>query len=103
MALDRQRVVADEQRLVAGEAGHSVARADADQALVGLDPDDARVDGRPGTAVPARLKGRIERQAMAGDRDGGDLHVPQSILARPDSSWRPFMTPYGTLTAAPTA
>ena len=64
VAGDRQRVLADEQVLERLEPVHRVARADPDDALVGLDPDDRRREatcaGRgprpPGTA--GRAAGR---------------------------------------------
>ena len=61
VAGDGQRILADEQVLEGLEAVHRVARADAHDALVGLDADDRRREARAGDRVP----GRGERRGRA--------------------------------------
>ena len=72
MALERHRVAADEQVLVAGEAQHQVAGADPDLAGVGRDADDGGVPVRPRAGVPARPERRVEGEPVLGDLDSGD-------------------------------
>ena len=58
---DGQRILADEQVLERLEAVHRVARADPDDPLVGLDPDDRRRERRPRDGVPGGRERRVER------------------------------------------
>ena len=71
---DRQRIGADEQVDERVEAVHRVARADADDPLVGLDPHDRGREARAGRGPrrPGRV-GRAGHQAVQADR--GDAHV----------------------------
>ena len=64
MPLDRQRILADEQVLVPGEAEHEVARADAGDALVGVDPHDGRSPSGGAARCP-------RRRGTAAKRPGG--------------------------------
>ena len=72
---DGQRVLADEQVLVRLEAVHRVARADPDDPLVGLDPDDRRRERAPRDRVPGGRERRVERHDEAVEADAGDAHV----------------------------
>ena len=74
VARDAQRVLAEEQVLVRREAVHRVARADARDALVGLDPDERRRERRPRDGVPGREERRVERSLEPRDADPGDAH-----------------------------
>ena len=67
-----ERVLADEQAFVALEAEHHVARADAGHPEVGVNAHDRRVPEGARLGVPARVKRRIEMEAMTGDLDAGD-------------------------------
>ena len=75
VAGDRQRIAADEQVLEGLEAVHRVARSDADDALVGLDPDDRRRERAPRDRVPGGRERRVERQDETVEADGGDTHA----------------------------
>ena len=81
VALDRQRVAADEEMLVAGEAEHEVAGAEADMAVVRGDADDGGIPERARARVPAGVEWWVEVEAVLGDLDGGDgRHWPHSQL-----------------------
>ena len=74
VALDVERIVADEQVLVAGEAQHRIARANA------LVVAGAHAHERAGVAgarprVPRRVERRVERQAVVADFDRVDVHA----------------------------
>jgi hypothetical protein len=71
---DRERVGADEQVPVGVEAVHGVAGADADDAVVGVDAHDRRVEHGAGLGVPGGAQRRVEREAHPVQRDVGDLH-----------------------------
>ena len=75
VAGDRERVLADEQVLEGREPVHRVARADAHDALVGLDADDRRRERSSRNGIPGRVERRIERLDEAIEPDRGDLHV----------------------------
>ena len=62
MSRDVHWVLADEELRERLEAVHGVARADADDALVGLDTHDGRVESRAWHRVPGGAKRRVERQ-----------------------------------------
>ena len=76
---DRQRILTDEQVLERLEPVHRVARSDADDALVGLDPDDRDRERRPRHGVPRRGERRVQRDAQALQPDRGDPHESGSI------------------------
>ena len=57
------------RRKGAGNAG-----GDADRTLVGGDADDRRIERSARLGVPARVKRRVEGQAMVGHLDARDLH-----------------------------
>ena len=84
MAIDGERVLADEQMLERLEPVHRVTRADADDAFVGLDPDDRHRELGPRHGVPGRGERRVERDAEALETDGADPHHP-SIAETPRS------------------
>ena len=65
---DRQGIPADEQVLVGLEAVHRVARADPDDPLVGLDPDDGRRERAPRDGVPGRREGGSSGTASRSSR-----------------------------------
>jgi hypothetical protein len=69
--LDGERIAADEEIFVTFEAEHSVARPQADQAGVGRDAHNRRVEGHAGFRIPARVKWRIEPQPVMSDFNGG--------------------------------
>src|ERR1700677_3313664 len=54
------------------EAEHHVARADAGDAKISVHAYDRRVPEGARLGIPARVEGRIEMMAMAGDLDRGD-------------------------------
>ncbi len=72
--VDVARILTDEQMLMALEAKHEIAGADADETLVGRDPDHARIEVPPRPTVPAGVEGRIQRQPVMADGDVGDFH-----------------------------
>ena len=72
VALDLQRILADEQGLVTLEPKHHVAGAVAGDAEVGVNGDDRSVPEGARLGVPARVERRIEMQSMPGDLDAGD-------------------------------
>ena len=74
VAGDGQRVLADEQVLEGVEAVHRVARPDARDALVGLDPDDGGRERPARDRIPGGRERRIERQDEPLQADGGDAH-----------------------------
>ena len=83
---DRQRIAADEQVLEGLEAVHRVARSDADDALVGLDPDDRRRERAARERVPGgrRTAGRAGATSRS-SRMPGDAHVAEyRAVARRD-------------------
>ena len=96
MALQRQRVLADEQRFVALEAEHHVARANAGDAKIGVNLHDRRVPMRARLGVPAGAKRRVEFEPMARDLDGGDDRLGGASQRRESFghggsvSWNPF-------------
>ena len=57
-------VLADEELYVTIEALHGVARADADDAFVGVDAHDRRVESRARHRIPGGMKWRVERQRI---------------------------------------
>ena len=57
MPSDRERILTDEEVLERLESVHRVARADPDDALVGLDPDDRHCERDSGTGSHAAGKG----------------------------------------------
>ena len=67
---DVERVAADEEVDVALEPVHRVARADAREALVGVDEDERRLEGVPGLWDPrqARTEGRAGGAGAGGGR-----------------------------------
>ncbi len=71
---DRERILTDEEVLEGFETVHRVARADADDALVGLDADDRHRERGSRHGVPRRREGRIEGHAEALETDGADPH-----------------------------
>ncbi len=75
MAVDRERVLPDEQVLECLEAVHRVARPDADDALVGLDPYQGRGERPTGNGIPGGVERRIEGLDETIEPDGGDLHA----------------------------
>ena len=74
MPFDRHRVLADEKMLVPLETDHHVARGEAHQPLIGLDPGNDRIEMRPRPRIPTRPERRVQRQAMMADLDLGDFH-----------------------------
>ena len=74
---DVQRVGADEQVDERVEAVHRVARADADDPLVGLDPHDRGREAAARDGVPGGREGRVQREHQAVQPDRGDAHVRQ--------------------------
>ena len=92
VARDGQRVLADEQVLERLEPVHRVARADADHALVGLDPDERHGEAGPRHGSQAAGKGGSSGHAQALQADGGDAAsiapvsptpVADAVLSRP--------------------
>ena len=83
VARDREWVLPEEQVLEGLEAVHRVARPDAGDALVGLDPDDRDRERGPRVGVPGCRERRIERHAEPIDADRRDLHAPASIADPP--------------------
>ena len=73
MALERERILPDEETLVPLETEHAIARADAHQPGVGRYPYQRRIEVHPRLRVPAGVEGRRERQAVMTDGDRGDL------------------------------
>ena len=67
------------------EAVHRVARADADDALVRLDPDDRDREDGPRQRVPRRRERRIERDPESIQADRGDTHREAVSPTRPDT------------------
>lgn len=59
---DVERIGADEQVREAVEAVHGVARSDADQALVGVDEHQRRIEVPARHRIPRRVKGRVHVQ-----------------------------------------
>ncbi len=74
VAREAQRVLAEEQVGVGDEPVHRVARADADEALVGLHAHERGVEGRPRNGVPGGAEGRVEGERQALERDRRDAH-----------------------------
>ena len=72
VAIEVERVLADEVALEVGEAVHRVAGADADVTGVVVDPHDRgrEVGARP--RVPRGRERRIEREPVVADLDAGD-------------------------------
>ena len=75
VTLEVERIAADEEMLVSGEAGHRVAGADAFEPLVGAHADDRRVEIFARAEIPARPERRVEREAVMRDLDRGDFHA----------------------------
>src|SRR5690606_20082983 len=75
VAGDGPGVLADEQVPERREPVHRVARADADDALVGLDTDEGGGERAARDRVPGGGERRVEGQLEPGDADVGDLHV----------------------------
>jgi hypothetical protein len=73
MTLEREWILTDEQVFMPLEAEHAIARGDTDQATVGRDAHEGRVEVSARPAVPARGKRRGKRQPVVTDRDRGDL------------------------------
>ena len=65
---------ADEEVLVAGEAVHRVAGADAGYALVGLDEDERRLELLARAGIPGRQERRLQPDRTPLDPDAADLH-----------------------------
>jgi hypothetical protein len=72
---DRQWIASEEQVLEGLEAGHRVARADPDDTLVGLDPDDRRGERPTRLRVPRRRERRLERDRQPVEPDARDAHA----------------------------
>jgi hypothetical protein len=74
VAVEIKGIAADEQVLMAGEPQHGVARADTDQPLVGLDPNDGgiKVFARP--AIPGRKERWVEVDPVVADSDALNFH-----------------------------
>src|SRR5437868_11203541 len=72
MALEIERILADEQLLVIGEAIQRVAAADAHATGIVEDADDRRRETRAAARIPRRAQRRIEPELMMRDRDPGD-------------------------------
>jgi len=70
--LERQRIVPDEELLVALEAEHPIARTVADESGVGRDAHDGGVEVQSRPGIPARVERRLEWQAVVGDPDRGN-------------------------------
>ena len=93
---DGQRVLADEQVLERLEAVHRVARPDADDALVGLDPHDrdreassaARDPRPPGTAGRAGRRSRWRRIAVIFIGSRSIAHGAQAHGQQPRQRYR---------------
>ena len=83
VARDRQRVLADEQVLERLEAVHRVARADAHDALVGLDADDRGGERAARDRVPGGREGRVQGHDEPAQADGGDAHVGSIAQPQP--------------------
>jgi hypothetical protein len=96
--LDAQRVLADEQMLVAGKSGHRVAGADPFKARIRPHAHDGGVELGARLKIPARPERRIERQAVMGDLDGGDFHAKAG-----DSGMKHVITALGARVALPRA
>ena len=90
---DRQRIAADEQVLEGLEAVHRVARSDADDALVGLDPDDRRRERAARDGVPGGREGRVEGQDQTVQADAGDAHVGSIAQSSTRTRQRPRLRP----------
>jgi len=71
---DGQRILPDEQVLERLEAVHRVARADPDDALVGLDPHDRGGERAARLRVPRGVERRVQWDDQAIEADGGDAH-----------------------------
>ena len=69
VAVEVERILADEVRLVVGEPVHRVARADADVAGVVVDAHDRRREVGPRPGIPRGRERRIERQPVVADLD----------------------------------
>ena len=84
MTIEVERVATDKQVLVAGESQHGVARANTDQTLIGLDPDDSGVEVMARPAIPRGKKRRVEVDAVVADDDALDLQgaAPQPGLVK---------------------
>jgi hypothetical protein len=74
VALDLERILTDEQVLERLEAVHRVARADADDPLIGLDADDGDRELGAWDRIPGSRERRVERNAEALETDGADPH-----------------------------
>ena len=74
MPLERQRVLADEEMLMAGEADHHVAGGNPAQPFVGRNPHDRRIEMSARARIPTRVEGRVQRQAVMGNGNAGYLH-----------------------------
>ena len=75
MALEPERVLPDEQRLMPLESEHHVAGAVAGDAEIGVDRDDRRVPEGSRLRIPACVERRIEMEAVTGDLDGGNRRL----------------------------
>jgi len=74
VALDLERVLPEEELGVALEAVHRVPRADAGEALVGVDVDEGGLERASRRRVPGGLEGRVEGQPQAPQTDARDPH-----------------------------
>ncbi len=83
MTFDVEGVAAEEERLVAVEAGHRGARADA-FVLAGAHLHDRSLESTAGFRVPCGMERRVEWEPVALDVDaidGGWSHRRESVAA----------------------
>ncbi len=75
VALDRERIPADEEVLVALEAVHRVAGTDSGEPFVRLDEDDRGLEGSARLRIPGSEKRRVEVDRAALEANARDLHA----------------------------
>jgi hypothetical protein len=73
MALEGERIAADEQVLVTGEAKHQIAGAIADEPVLRADAHDGGIEVLARLAIPAGTEWGLEKQPVVGDLDRCDL------------------------------
>ena len=73
MPFNCERILTNEQMLMALKADHEIAGAYTGDAIIRMHPHDARIKLLARLRIPTRIERRIERQAVGCDLNTGDF------------------------------